>query len=73
MFDRLNLAFIIKDKVQLLPMTQLQYAYDNQFINADTLYFNNLVQTKEELENNWLISVRQSWLVKRISQTQTLS
>jgi hypothetical protein len=73
MFDRLNLAFIIKDKVQLLPMTQLQYAYDNQFINADTLYFNNLVQTKEELEENWLIPLRQSWLAKRISQTQTLS
>jgi hypothetical protein len=73
MFDRLNLAFIIKDKVQLLPMAQLQYAYDNQFINADTLYFNNLVQTKEELEKKWLIPVKESWLSKRISQIQTLS
>jgi len=73
MFDRLNLAFVIKDKVQLLPMTQLQYAYDNQFINADTLYFNNLVQTKEELEENWQIPIRQSWLAKKISQSQTLS
>ncbi len=78
MFDRLNLAFVIKDKsdsyrAQLLPMTQLQYAYDNGFINSDTLYFNNLVQTKEELEENWLIPIRQSWLAKRISQTQALS
>jgi len=73
MFDRLNLAFVINDKVQLLPMTQLQYAYDNQFINADTLYFNNLVQTKEELEENWQIPIRQSWLAKKISQSQTLS
>jgi hypothetical protein len=73
MFDRLNLAFIIKDKVQLLPMAQLQYAYDNQFINAGTLYFNNLVQTKEELEEKWLVPLKESWLSKRISQTQTLS
>lgn len=73
MFDRLNLAFIIKDKVQLLPMAQLQYAYDNQFINADTLYFNNLVQTKEELEEKWLVPIKQSWLSKRISQSQPLS
>jgi hypothetical protein len=69
MFDRTTLAFIIKDKVELLPLTQLQYAIDNGFINADTLYFNNLVQTKEELENNWMIPVKESWLAKRISIT----
>src|SRR3954471_19987489 len=45
MFDRTTLAFVIKDKVQLLPMAQLQYAFDNGFISADTPYFNNLVQT----------------------------
>src|SRR5437016_1377890 len=38
MFDRQLLAFIIKDKVQLLPLAQLQYAADNNFINADTIY-----------------------------------
>jgi hypothetical protein len=66
MFDRQLLAFIIKDKVQLLPMSQLQYAAGNNFINADTIYFNNLVQTKEELENKWLVPVKESWLSKRI-------
>ena len=66
MFDHLNLAFIIKDKVQLLPLAQLQYAYNNQFINADTLYFNNLVQTKEQLEEKWLVPVKGSWLNSRI-------
>ena len=44
MFERTTLAFAIKDKVQLLPLSQLQYAVDNGFINGDTLYFNNLVQ-----------------------------
>src|SRR6266513_2819567 len=28
MFDRTTLAFVVKDKVQLLPMSQLQYAVD---------------------------------------------
>ena len=68
MFDRLNLAFVINDKVQLLPMTQLQYAYDNQFINADTLYFNNTVLSKADLEKNWIIAVKNSWLANRIPQ-----
>src|SRR4026207_496729 len=47
MFDRTTMAFVVKDKVELLPLTQLQYAFGNGFINSDTLYFNNLVQTKE--------------------------
>ena len=66
MFDRTSLAFIVKEKVQLLPLSQLQYAVDNGFISTDTLYFNNLVQTKEELENNWIIPVKESWLKNRI-------
>lgn len=71
MFDRTTLAFIIKDKsdsygIQLLPLAQLQYAVENGFINADTSYFNNLVQTKLELENKWIVPVKDSWLAAKI-------
>jgi hypothetical protein len=71
MFDRQNLAFITKDKVQLLPLNQLNYAISNNFINADTIYFNNLVQTKQELENNWMIRVKESWLAKKLNLPAT--
>lgn len=67
LFDRQLLAFQVKDKVQLLPLSQLQHAIDNNFITADTLYFNNLVQTKEELENKWMVPVKDSWLTRRIA------
>lgn len=70
MFDRQMLALMIKDKLQLLPLSQLNYAIENNFIGPDTLYFNNLVQTKSELEHNWLIPVKESWLAKRIPQLQ---
>jgi hypothetical protein len=66
MFDRTTLTFYIKDKIELLPLSQLSYAAENGFINADTLYFNNLVQTKAELENNWIIPLKDSWLNKRL-------
>lgn len=66
MFDRQSLAFIVKDKVQILPLSQLNYALENNFINQDTLYFNNIVLTKQELENNWLIPIKDSWLAKKI-------
>ena len=78
MFDRMTLAFVVKDKsgenrLELLPMAQLQYAIDHGFISADTLYFNNLVQSKEELEENWIIPLKDSWLAKRISFAKSVS
>jgi len=78
MFDRLALAFIVKDKsdsyrIQILPMPQLKYAVEQGFITADTLFFNNVVLTKEELENNWIIPAKDSWLAKKISFPNTVS
>jgi hypothetical protein len=65
MFDRTTLAFVIKEKIQMLPISQIVYAFDNGFLQPETLYFNNLVQTKNELENNWIIPIKSSWLRKR--------
>jgi hypothetical protein len=73
MFDRTTLAFLINDKIQLLPLSQLPYAVENGFITADTPYFNNLVQTKDELEKEWIIPVRESWLAKKVSFKNTVS
>ncbi|MBL7757862.1 MAG: hypothetical protein JNL59_10715, partial [Chitinophagaceae bacterium] len=52
--------------VQLLPLAQFNYALDQQYITGDTLYFNNVVQTKKELEENWIIPVKESWLGKKL-------
>ncbi|HMX36898.1 MAG TPA: hypothetical protein PKA94_06425 [Ferruginibacter sp.] len=67
LFDRQSLAFIIKDKIQVLPLSQLAYAVENNFINGDTLYFNNTVLTKKEWMDHWLIPVKESWLAKRLA------
>ncbi len=67
LFDRQMLAFIVKERIQLLPMEQLNYSIENNFINLDTLYFNNTVQSKQELLNRWIIPVKESWLAKRFS------
>lgn len=66
MFDRTTLAFIVKDKIELLPMNQLQYAITNGFIDADTLYFDNLVQAKNDFENKWIVPIKSTWLAGRL-------
>ena len=69
MFDRQLLAFIIKDKIQMLPLSQLNYAIEKQFIDAGTPYFNNTILTKKELMEDWIIPVNKSWLGKKLPQT----
>lgn len=70
LFDRQLLAFIIKDNIQILPLAQVQYAINNNFVQPATIYFNNLVETKQALENSWMIPVKDSWLGKRFSFEQ---
>jgi hypothetical protein len=65
-FNRTSLSFIVNEKIQQLPLGQLNYAFENGFIKPETLYFNNLVQTREELENNWIIPVKNSWLASKL-------
>ena len=65
LFDRQMLAFIIKDKMEILPLNQISYAIENGFINGDSIYMNNLVQTKHELLENWMIPVKKSWLASK--------
>lgn len=71
MFNRQHLAFIVKDRIEVLPLSQLNYAVENAFITPDTLYFNNLVATKEELLSKWLMPLRKSWLAAKIPALQT--
>ena len=70
LFDRQNLAFVVRDKIQLLPLNQFEYAVENNFINADTLYFNNTVLTKKDLIEKWIIPVKDSWLAKRVNLSE---
>jgi hypothetical protein len=69
MFNWQNLAFMVEDKVLIIPRQQFNYALENNFITTDTLFFNNVVDTKKELEENWLISISKSWLKTKIKNT----
>ncbi len=69
MFSRQTLAFILKDKVELLPLAHLNHAIENGFIKPETLYFNNLAATKQVLINNWITPASQSWLASKFATT----
>lgn len=66
LLDRQLLAFIIKEKIHLLPLPDVNYSIEDGFIKPDTLYFNNTILTKKELLTHWIIPVKDSWLAQRI-------
>ena len=66
LFERTNLAFVVKDKIELLPLNQLQYALDRGFLTTNTLFFDHSVQNKAELLSKWIIPLGSSWLSKRM-------
>ena len=72
LLDRQLLAFIVKERVQVLPMAQLDYSFKNNFITPETLYFNNTVLTKKDLLEKWIIPIKESWLAQRISTGKTV-
>ena len=69
LFDRQMLAFIVKERIHLIPLDQVNYSIENELITAETLYFNNTILTKKELLTNWIIPVKDSWLAGRIPST----
>ena len=65
LFNRELLAFWVKDKVQTIPMAQVAYALENGLLKPDTLYFNNLVSNKADMESKWMQPISESWLGKK--------
>jgi hypothetical protein len=65
-FDRMMLTFLVKNKAEMLPFNQVQYAIDRGYINKDTLVFNNVATTKKELLEKWLIPVSESWVAAKV-------
>ena len=66
-FDRMMITFLVKNKAEMLPFNQVQYAIDRGFIDKNTLVFNNVATTKKELLKKWLVPLSESWLAGRVS------
>jgi hypothetical protein len=65
LFDRTQLAFYINEKIQILPLSQIDYALSHQFLQPDTLFFDHSVANKKELEERWIVPLSNSWLGRR--------
>ena len=72
LLNRQIMAFWHKDKVQTIPLSQVTYALEHGLILPDTLYFNNLADTKQKLIEEWLVPVKESWLKRFLPANASL-
>lgn len=60
-FDR-SIAFLKDDEIQTVDIPKIKQAVSTSIITPETMVFNNLVATLEELSTKWQIPAAESWL-----------
>jgi hypothetical protein len=68
-FNRSLIAFLINEKVSVLPMTLLKDEFASGTLSSNTLTFNNLVATKAEWQTQWVTPVKNTWLARYLPKS----
>jgi hypothetical protein len=66
--DRNIIAFYIDDQVFLEPIESVKSQIKAGKISKDSIIFNNLVNSRLQMESNWKIPVHRSWLKKYLPE-----
>jgi hypothetical protein len=69
LFNRNLIAFRLGGKIALVSMNDLKQNFKDGILNEETLTFNNLVHTKRDLEESWLVPAGKTWLKRYIPNT----
>ncbi|MFN0730115.1 ABC transporter ATPase [Polaribacter gochangensis] len=61
LMNKMNVSFKDGDNINIIKLAEFQQFAKEQKITKETIVFNNMVQTKEEVENNWEVPASKSW------------
>lgn len=61
-FDRTKIAFIFNEEVFVESLNNLKSSVNSGKITEDTLTFNNLISSKQELDTAWVVPAHTTWL-----------
>jgi hypothetical protein len=59
--DRMKFAFKVGHEVEVVSKNEFEKLLADGVINMNTVVFNNLVSTKQELDTDWEVPFKQSW------------
>lgn len=61
LMDKMNITFKDNENINLVKLSDFQRFAKEQKVTAETIVFNNMVNTKADFENNWEIPAKESW------------
>ena len=61
MMDKMNVSFKVGEHINIAKLNEFRAFAKSKKINTKTLVFNNMIATKQELEEQWEIPAEQSW------------
>ena len=61
LLDKMNVCFKQGEFIQYKEVKEFKKLIKNKSVNAKTIVFDNLVQTKFDLENYWEVPITESW------------
>jgi hypothetical protein len=61
LFDRLHLAYLKNDQLKTAHRSEIGELLAKGDLTPETQVFNNMVTTKQELDEKWLVPLRESW------------
>ena len=61
MMNKMNISFKDGDHINIVKMSDFKEFTKSNKITSETIVFNNMISTIDELETQWEVSVNNSW------------
>ena len=61
MMNKMNISFKDGDYINIVTMSDFKEFTKSNKITSETIVFNNMISTIDELETQWEVSVNNSW------------
>ncbi|MDE1207334.1 ABC transporter ATPase [Tenacibaculum larymnensis] len=61
LMDKMNISFKDGDNINIVKLPEFQNFAKEQKVTAETVVFNNMVNTKEDFEKKWEVPANESW------------
>ena len=61
MMNKMNISFKDDDHINIVTISDFKEFIKSDKITSETIVFNNMISTKEELETQWEVSLNNSW------------
>lgn len=69
LFDRTKIGFLKGEHIEMIPLNELPNALAEGRWKQNSLFFNNVVESKGQLKNGWITPANQTWLKRYLAKT----